>query len=111
MTGEEYTQTIVNHLHDAYMLTDEKVAEVLPRFLDTLLTHLEKLDHPLQTNNLDELGKVGHTLKGALLNLGLADLADIAYGIEQQCKVGNTTADYQGMAQQLQEKIRSFTVR
>ncbi len=108
MTGEEYIQAILNHLHNAYMLDDEKIKDVLPRFLDTLIAHLDSLQQPLEAMNLTELGKAGHTLKGALLNLGLLDLADVAYAIEQQCKTEDTTADYQVMVQRLQREIRSF---
>ncbi len=108
MTGEEYIQTIRDHLRNAYMLNDEKISTFLPHFLSTLLTHLDNLQGPLQTNNLSEMSKAGHTLKGALLNLGLSELAEIAYNIELQGKVKNTTADFQAMAQQLQREIRSF---
>lgn len=110
MTGEEYTQSIRDHLHNAYLLSDEKIQEVMPRFLDTLLTHTKNLDAPLLANDLPELGKAGHTLKGALLNLGLQDLADIAYTIEKQCNARETTPDYPAMVQQLQHAIDSFTV-
>ena len=110
MTGEEYTQSILDHLHNAYMLDDEKIKDVLPRFLDTLITHLDNLQLPLQKNDLPKLGKAGHTLKGALLNLGLLDLAAIAYDIEKQCTAENRTADYQTLVQRLQREIRSFVV-
>ncbi len=111
MTGEEYLQSILDHLHNAYMLDDEKIKDVLPRFLDTLLAHLNNLQQPLLANDLQELGRAGHTLKGALLNLGLLELADIAYSIEQQCKIRNVTADYQVLVQQLRREINSFVVR
>ncbi len=111
MTGKEYTEAITDHLRDAYLLSAEKIEEVLPRFLDTLLSHLDNLDHPLQTDNLQQLGKAGHTLKGALLNLGLLDLADLAFRIEQQCGAEDTTADYAVLVRQLQQEIRSFAVR
>lgn len=111
MTGDEYIQSISDHLHNAYMLDDEKIKNILPRFLDTLTTHLDNMHSPLEANDLPELGKAGHTLKGALLNLGLLNLADIAYSIEKQCNAGDETADYQAMVQQLHREIRSFIVR
>jgi HPt (histidine-containing phosphotransfer) domain-containing protein len=108
MTGEEYKKSIRDHLRNAYMLNDEKIRTFLPQFLNTLLTHLDNLQAPLQANNLSEMSKAGHTLKGALLNLGLSELAEIAYNIELQGKARHTTADYQAMLQQLQREIRSF---
>ena len=111
MTGEEYTRIILNHLATAYLLNDEKIQEVLPRFLDTLLIHLGALSTPLEQENLADLGKAGHTLKGALLNLGLTDLADIAYTIEKKCNAGDTDVDYHRLVEQLQTAIHSFAVR
>ena len=110
MTGDEYRQSISDHLSKAYMLSEEKIQEVLPRFLDTLFTHLENLQSTLVTTNLSELGKSSHTLKGALLNLGLLDLADIAYTIEKQCNAEDETANYQAMVKELELAIRSFTI-
>ncbi len=109
MTGEEYTQSIWDHLHSAYMLSDEKIQEVMPRFLETLRDHLNNLETPMLENNLPELGKAGHTLKGALLNLGLMELADRAYIIEKQCNAEDSTTDYQALVEQLRLAINSFT--
>lgn len=98
-------------MQTAYLLKEEKIQEVLPGFLATLITHLDGLQQPVATGNLPELGKAGHRLKGALLNLGLTELAEIAYTIEQQSSAENQATDYQELMQTLQEKISTFTSR
>jgi len=108
MTGEEYIKTIRDHLRNAYMLDDEKIETFLPRFLTTLLTYSDNLQATLGTNDLEKISKAGHKMKGAFLNLGLIDLADIAYNIELHGKAKDTTVDYQGMIQQLHKEIRAF---
>ncbi|HHB75655.1 MAG TPA: Hpt domain-containing protein [Desulfobulbus sp.] len=108
MTAAEYKRLIRDHLLRAYMLSDEKIDIFLPRFLTTLTTHLDNLQQPLQTRNLAELCKVAHTLKGALLNLGLRELADIAYHIELQSRAGDGTTDYLALVEQLHREINSF---
>ncbi len=108
MTAVEYKRSIRNHLLRAYMLSDEKIEIFLPRFLTTLKTHLDNLQQPLQTKNFEELSKVAHTLKGALLNLGLRELADIAYSIELHSREKNRSIDYQDLFYQLQREINSF---
>ena len=108
MTDVEYKRSIRDHLLRAYMLSDEKIAIFLPRFLTTLKTHLNNLQQPLQTENLEELSKAAHTLKGALLNLGLKELADIAYHIELQSRAGDETTDYSALFERLCREINSF---
>ncbi len=109
MTDVEYKRSIRDHLLRAYMLSDEKIAIFLPRFLTTLKTHLDNLQQPLQAENLEELSKAAHTLKGALLNLGLKELADIAYQIELQSRAGNQTSDYLALFERLCREISVFT--
>ena len=111
MDAEEYIKDIRDHLRNAYMLSDEKISTYLPQFLATLCTHADNLQCTVQTNNLQEISRAGHTLKGALLNLGLEKLAEVAYSIELQGKANDTTADYPAMAQQLRQKIRSFAAQ
>lgn len=108
MTAVEYKRSIRDHLSRAYMLSDEKIAVFLPRFLTTLKTHLDNLQQPIQTENLEELSKDAHTLKGALLNLGLRELADIAYHIELQSRAGDGTTDYLSLFERLRREINSF---
>lgn len=111
MSNEGYVKEIRDHLRNAYMLSDEKISTFLPQFLTTLCTHADNLQRVVQTNNLKEISKAGHILKGALLNLGLEKLAEIAYTVERQGKAEDVTADFQAMAQHLQQEIRSFAKR
>jgi len=108
MRAAEYKLLIRDHLSRAYMLSDEKIDLFLPRFLTTLQTHLDNLQQPIQRKNLEELSKAAHTLKGALLNLGLRELGDIAYHIELQSRAGDETTDYQALAEQLRREINPF---
>lgn len=109
MTAAEYRHAIRDHLLHAYMLTEDKIDAYLPRFLDTLQVHLERLQQPLKTGDFNELKRAAHTLKGALLNLGLHELADIAYSIEQAAGAENTALDFQALYTQLHDEISSFT--
>ena len=109
MTAAEYKRSIREHLLHAYMLKEEQIDIYLPRFLDSLQTYLEKLQQPLQTGNFRELRKAAHTLKGALLNLGLHELADIAYTMEKAAGAEDTTQNFQALYRRLHDEISSFT--
>ncbi len=109
MKGQTYRQTIRNHLATAYLLTEEKIDTVLPAFLDTLLTHMQRLEKNLEEDDLEELAKSGHVLKGALLNLGLHGLAEMAHAIEQCCGTPATVSELPRQVAALKAEIASFT--
>ncbi|HFQ89032.1 MAG TPA: Hpt domain-containing protein [Desulfobulbus sp.] len=109
MKGQTYRQTIRDHLASAYLLTEEKIDAVLPAFLDTLLAHMLRLEKNLADNDLEQLAKSGHVLKGALLNLGLHELADMAHAIEQCCATPATVPELPQQVSRLRTEIASFT--
>lgn len=82
---------------------------MLPRFISTLAGHMTKLEQVLDEGDSKGLGKVGHTLKGALLNLGLLECAELARIIEQHGKQCDTSFDYTTVVGQLREKIDRVT--
>ena len=56
-------------------------------------------------NNLASIGEVGHTIKGAFLNLGLDDCASIALQIEERGKAGDHETNFKQLVEDLRLKI------
>ncbi len=109
MTGSEYLQQIREHLKSAYLLSDEKIESVLPSFLKTLATLINELECAAEKKNEHEaLGRKGHALKGALLNLGLPGLAEKAYLIEQHGSTDNLKSEYEQVVAELKNEITKF---
>ncbi len=106
---DTYLQVIHEHMKSSYLLDEEKIRTILPGFLNTLQQQLQTVEQCLDRGDLSALGKAGHTLKGALLNLGLFELADVAYSIEQQGKQQAADADYSEMISYLGINIRLIT--
>ena len=86
MDRDAYLQVIRQHLQHAYLLNEEKTAEMIPVFVATLGDHVERLAALAAAGDLDGLGRAGHAVKGALLNMGLSDLAELAHRLERQCR-------------------------
>ena len=105
MMREGYQQQIREHLHMAFNLSDEKIDSMMPSFLDTIFSHLQTTEEIYASGNLAGLSKAGHKLKGALLNLGLSDLAEIALAVEQKAGREDMTADYGAMLSRLKGEI------
>jgi len=109
MDQETYMQVIREHMKSSYLLSDDKINAILPDFLATLETHLSTLEEKMADGERVPLSVAGHTIKGALLNLGLFELADTAYTIEQQSKTVDSNTDYPALVTHLKKSISTIT--
>ncbi len=105
MDTELYLKTMKEHLKTAYLLNEEKVETMIPVFLATLRSHMNHLAELANTGDTAELGKASHAVKGALLNIGLLDLAETAYAIEKQCKSGSIPENCKELITDLQYTV------
>lgn len=106
MHRPDYLETIREHLRTAYHLSDEKIDAVLPRFLSTLCTWMTKLEKLADDgNSREDISRAGHALKGALLNLGLMNLADKAFQVEQFDKQTGRNIEHKKIIAELKDEI------
>ncbi len=105
MTLSPLVEHIKCHICNHFQLEGDKVDAMLPTFLTTLQDHVQNLEDALGSNDTESLGRLGHTLKGALLNLGLDDVAEIAYTIEIEGKAGSDNTDFPGLVTRLKEEM------
>jgi HPt (histidine-containing phosphotransfer) domain-containing protein len=96
---------VKTHLKTAYLLNDEKIMTMVPVLLGTLRTHIDQLAQLAANGETEQLGRASHAIKGALLNMGLADLAEIAATLEKHYKNGNTSIDNQALIMELQSTV------
>lgn len=101
MTAEE----IKAHLAAQFHLPMAQVEEMLPSFLDALEKHLKNLDAAVAETDMKAIGKAGHKLKGACLNLGLQECVEFAVEIEEKGKAGDMETDYGGLVHGLHKLI------
>lgn len=105
MDKAAYLRTIKHHLQTAYLLSEEKAASMIPVFVNTLKNHVNHLADLANDGDAEQLSRASHTVKGALLNIGLANLAEIAFAIEQQCKSDTDPQSYQALIRDLQYTV------
>ncbi len=99
---------VICHVREQYGIPMEKVLTMLPTFITVLQNHMRSLEQVLEESDLEAIGKAGHGLKGALLNLGLTEFAALAERIEKEGKAGNQDTDYGGLAAALREKLEEI---
>lgn len=105
MSKQERIDQIQEYLCEKFHLPVEQVSEMMPNFITALSSHMSKLDSALQSGDLEILGRAGHTMKGALLNLGLHDCVGIALEIEQKGRSQDESADYRAMLDDLRKNL------
>jgi len=98
-------QHIKTYLEEQFNLPAEQIEMLLPSFIATLGSHMRNLEDALQENNPASIGKVGHTIKGAFLNLGLEDCASIALRIEERGKAGDHATNFKQLVEDLRVKL------
>ena len=103
-----YRQEIKHYLLKQFNLPPEQVEELLPPLITALSEHIDNLETALGSNDPLLLGRAAHTIKGALLNLGLQECADIACSVERSGKAGQKDANYQELVQSIREKLDRY---
>jgi histidine phosphotransfer protein HptB len=96
---------IRSYLCAQFNLPTEQVEAMLPGFMATLAAHMTSIEKALREDELVALGRAAHTLKGALLNLGVIDGAEIAQQIEANGKAGDRSTDYATLVAELRESL------
>ena len=108
MQNNRKADSIRRYIKSQFDLPDDQIESMIPLFLATLAEYLTTLDQACAANDPAELGRVGHTIKGALLNLGLHQAAEIALAIEQHGKAADHAADYQALAAELKNSLAGY---
>lgn len=101
-------ERVSDHMCKQYQFSIDKVATMLPTFLNVLQNHMRDMESALAQGEVGAIAKVGHTLKGALLNLGLDDVAEIAKTIETEGMADNQDIDYSELVTQLQKQLEEI---
>jgi len=110
MSGQRtaYHQIIRNHLRTAYLLPDDRIEALLPRYLASLQELMARLEQSAGTASPEETGRAAHALKGALLSLGLKEVAEKASAIEQSCRPDMNETDCRRLIAGLKEEVAGF---
>ncbi|MBN4065520.1 Hpt domain-containing protein [Desulfocapsa sp. AH-315-G09] len=81
---------------------------MLPIFLQTLQSHMKELEKSVENGEIQGITTVAHKFKGALLNLGLEDIAEIAQRIETEGNANNQGIDYFELTMELKEHLKEI---
>ena len=80
----------------------------MPRFLETIKKLMYELEDLAVAKENDALSRAGHAMKGALLNLGLHDLAEKAFSIEKHKQVCSSELECDQLVNELKQEIKKI---
>lgn len=103
-------ERIVAHMKTQFGLPEDQLEALIPNFIQTLREHLTELENAVSDGNLEHIGRAAHTIKGALLNLGLTESAETARIIENDAKAGQTQTDYPDLLGNIQTDLHVLFV-
>ena len=103
-----YREEIKQYLLKQFSLLPEQADDLLPELITALSGHIDGLETALKGNDPALLGKAAHTIKGALLNLGLQECAGLACSIEKSGKAGRKDTNYQELVRSIREKLDRY---
>lgn len=103
-----FSTRIKKYLAEQFNLPEDQVELMLPEFKKTLKDHMESLEDVQAQENLADLGKAAHTIKGAFLNLGLQDCAELAMRVEDNASNGDMQTDYTSLIASIREKVQEI---
>ena len=105
MADERSLDMIRAHLKKQFGLSEAQINSMLPSFLSTLAGYMEELGTHFSEGNREEVGRVAHTTKGALLNLGMHNQAELAKEIELRAKAGDDLIELESTFRRLQADL------
>lgn len=105
MNNQGSRQHVHNYLCTQFSLKVEQVDSLLPNFIATLATHLANVEQAEVGGELINLSKAAHTMKGALLNLGLTEAAELAQQIEIHGRDNDRAVDYAALVAELRSNL------
>ncbi len=105
MSSLDYIESIKEYLKRQFSLGEAQIDGMLPDFISTLKSHMETIEQDVGRGDIQALGKSAHTMKGALVNLGLSECADLAIQVEEGGKGNDATVDYEGLSKELRNTV------
>ncbi len=98
------------HLMQGFGLELAEAESVLAVYADSLRENLSQLQQAVRKQEMEEASRQAHALKGALLNLGLQQQADIAYVLEKELPA-MVKESHVILVEQLHEQLQVLTVK
>ncbi|CCO23688.1 Hpt domain-containing protein [Maridesulfovibrio hydrothermalis] len=77
--------------HSLFII-NEDLKELIPHFVVHQFDELHQMESSLEAGNLEEVGRLGHSLKGAAANFCLDPLCRLGATIHDVSKLGMTDA-------------------
>lgn len=104
-TSDELKVQIRQHLLDSFGIDAQDSEDIIKIYSSTLATAIARLKTAIEKRDLPEISRQGHTIKGALFNLGQNELADKVQCMEKAAKM-KKDYNYLIVAEEMENKMK-----
>ncbi len=101
---------VIQHLIKHFELEREDAEAVLATYAESLTESLQSMRQHMDNGEGEAGGRQAHTMKGGLLNLGLNELAEIAFTLEKELPK-TIEKKHEEMTDQLAEALQGITAK
>ena len=101
-------EAVANHFQKAQGLNQQESSQMLDAIVISLTQTLDTVQENLNHNQCRALSESAHKLKGVLLMMGLEELAQIAYEVEEAAKEATDVKPYIPMIEQIADSLEPF---
>ncbi|HIJ77998.1 MAG: response regulator [Desulfobulbaceae bacterium] len=101
----EQLETIKNYLAQTYRLDDDKINQIISATCEQMTEHFSETKKLIDRHNLQALTIAAHKIKGCLLNVGLHELAKIAFEMESKARAGENDGNYHQHLLEIKERF------
>ena len=108
MEISDFNLRIKEYLSLQFNLPEGQIDSMLPAFKETLTEHMVNLETANESGGLQGIEKAAHKIKGAFLNLGLTDCADLALKIEVSASQRESSIDYSALISQINKIVEEI---
>ena len=91
-------------------LEEDEYMELIQLFIETGMSDIKKLKSTIEAANAEKAVNIGHSFKGAALNLGLMEFFEIAKVIENTARDGQLKKTAH-IVQALQKKLKTMKTK
>ena len=109
--GAVTPEAVKRFLREKYHLPQANIDHLFQVAQVTLAEYLGLLEQAAERKDFSALAKNGHTIKGELLQLGMAEGAELALTVERGAKGGDPTLDYQELTARLRTGLGGLLCR
>jgi HPt (histidine-containing phosphotransfer) domain-containing protein len=105
--SEDSIEKIKVYLKEEFELDDDDISEMLEAFVINMEQMVNNASEKLASSSLYEVGRIGHSIKGAAANLSANNISELGKQLQTEAEAGNQV-ECQNIITELSDTINNL---